>query len=80
MALKTDGPAMAKRNQLQSSTAFGLQLDPTKLGEQIATGAQPAPRIAASQTAGDSASKRSLNRIKWQRNPVAIVEICCIGI
>lgn len=59
---------MAKRNQLKSSTAFGLQLDPTKLGEQVVAGAQAAPQVAASQTAGDSASKRSLKRIKTHAN------------
>jgi len=64
MALQTDGPAMAKRNQLHASTAFGLQLDPTKMGEQIVTSARAVPQVAASQTAGDSASKRSLKRIK----------------
>jgi tetratricopeptide (TPR) repeat protein len=64
MALQTDGPAMAKRNQLHASTAFGLRLDPAKMGEQIVTSARAAPQVAASQTAGDSASKRSLKRIK----------------
>lgn len=68
VALQTDGLAMAKRNHLEASTALGFGLDPTKVGEPVVAGAQAGPQVAVSQTAGDSASKRSLKRIKTHAN------------
>ena len=55
---------MATRDKLQSSASFGPTLDPTKMGGEMLAGARPLDQVAASQTAGDSASKSSIKRLK----------------
>ncbi len=55
---------MVKPSQLKSSAAFGLQLDPTLLTGVEVSGARPIEAVAASQTAGDSASKAAIKRLK----------------